>query len=217
MNKQEVLEKIKEIGIVPVLRADSADEAMQLAEAIIAGGINCLEITMTVPNAVEVIEKTAAKYGNDVLIGAGTVLDVETARRCVEAGAKFIVTPCLIPEIIDYCKETGILICAGSLTPTEVFTAWSAGADVIKVFPASAMGGSGYIKALKAPFPKIELMPTGGVSLETIGDFFRAGVIGVGVGGELVNLKDLREGRAENISESARKYVEIIKTIRSHH
>lgn len=214
MTKEEVLQFIKILGIVPVLRADSAEEAVQIADAIIAGGINCLEVTMTVPNGISVIETLSVKYGESVLIGAGTVLDVETGQKCIDAGAKFLVTPCLIPEIIKLCNIREIAICAGALTPTEIFTAWSAGADVVKVFPASAMGGASYMKALKAPFPQIEIMPTGGVSLETINDFLKSGVVAVGVGGELVSTKLLREGKADEMTETARKYLEIIAQIR---
>lgn len=215
MKKEEVLSFIKKLGIVPVLRAGSAEEAVQIADAIIAGGINCLEVTMTVPDGVSVIETLSKKYGETVLIGAGTVLDVETGQKCLDAGAKFLVTPCLIPEIIKLCNIRETLVCAGALTPTEVFTAWTAGADVVKVFPASAMGGASYLKALKAPFPQIAIMPTGGVSLETIGDFLNAGVVGVGVGGELVSTKLLRAGRADEMTKTARKYLEKIKKVRS--
>lgn len=215
MNKEEVLNFIKKLGIVPVLRADSADEAVQIADAIIAGGINCLEVTMTVPGGISVIETLTKKYGDQVLIGAGTVLDVETGQKCIDAGAKFLVTPCLIPEIIKLCSIREIAICAGALTPTEIFSAWTAGADVVKVFPASAMGGVSYMKALKGPFPQIDIMPTGGVSLETITDFLNAGVVAVGVGGELVSLKLFRAGKAAEITETAQKYVRIIEESRA--
>lgn len=215
MNKEEVLDFVKKLGIVPVLRADSADEAVQIADAIIAGGINCLEVTMTVPDGISVIENLTEKYGDQVLIGAGTVLDVETGQKCIDAGAKFIVTPCLIPEIIKLCSIREIAVCAGALTPTEIFTAWTAGADVVKVFPASAMGGASYLKALKGPFPQIEIMPTGGVSLETISDFLNAGVVAVGVGGELVSLKLFRAGKADEITQTARKYIKIIQENRA--
>lgn len=137
---------------------------------------------MTVPDAPEVIKKLFEKFGDEVLIGAGTVLDVETARRCLEADAKFIVTPCLIVQIIEFCKSNEVLICAGALTPTEIYAAWSAGADVVKVFPVSAMGGASYIKSLKAPFPQIELLPTGGLKMEDLAEFTEAGAIAIGIG-----------------------------------
>lgn len=215
MNKEEVLNFIKNLGIVPVLRADSADEAVQIADAIIAGGIDCLEVTMTVPDGISVIRTLSDKYGDQVLIGAGTVLDIETGRKCIEAGAKFVVTPCLIPEIIKMCSSLEVAVCAGALTPTEIFSAWTMGADVVKVFPASAMGGVSYMKALKGPFPQIQIMPTGGVSLETIRDFLNAGVVAVGVGGELVSLKLFRDGKAAEITATAQKYIEIIKENRA--
>lgn len=215
MNKKEVLDFIKTLGIVPVLRADSAVEALEIADAIIAGGVNCLEVTMTVPEAVFVIAELAAKYENKALIGAGTVLDVETGQKCVDAGAKFLVTPCLIPAIIKLCNSEEIVICAGALTPTEIFKARQTGADVVKVFPAGAMGGANYLKALKAPFPNIEIMTTGGVSLENITEFLKAGAIAVGVGGELVSTKLLREGKAVEMTRAAQKYLEKIKEFRA--
>ncbi len=137
---------------------------------------------MTVPDAPEVIKKLSEKFGDEVLIGAGTVLDVETARRCLEAGAKFLVTPCLIVQIIEFCKSNEVLICAGALTPTEIYAAWSAGAEAVKVFPISAMGGASYIKSLKAPFPQIELFPTGGIKKEDLVEFTEAGAIAIGIG-----------------------------------
>lgn len=182
MNKQEVLRRIKESGIVPVIRANSPSEAESIIESVLADGFKIFEITMTVPNAPEVIKKLSENFGDEVIIGAGTVLDVETARRCLEAGAKFIVTPCLNVEIIEFCQSNEVLICAGALTPTEIYAAWSAGADVVKVFPVSAMGGASYIKSLKAPFPHIELLPTGGLKMDDLAEFSEAGAIAIGVG-----------------------------------
>ncbi len=182
MNKQKVLRRIKESGIVPVIRASSPTEAENIVEAVRADGFKVFEITMTVPDAPEVIKKLSEKFGDEVLIGAGTVLDVETAHRCLEAGAKFLVTPCLIVQIIEFCKSNEVLICAGALTPTEIYAAWSAGADVVKVFPVSAMGGASYIKSLKAPFPQIELLPTSGLKMEDLAEFTEAGAIAIGIG-----------------------------------
>jgi 2-dehydro-3-deoxyphosphogluconate aldolase/(4S)-4-hydroxy-2-oxoglutarate aldolase len=182
MNKQEVLRRIKESGIVPVIRASSPKEAENIVETVLTDGFKVFEITMTVPDAPAVIKRLSEKFGDEVVIGAGTVLDAETARHCLEAGAKFIVTPCLIVKIIEFCKEKEILICAGTLTPTEIYTAWAAGADVVKVFPVSAMGGAKYIKSLKAPFPYIELMPTGGLKMENSAEFSEAGAIAIGFG-----------------------------------
>ena len=213
MTKSEVIEKIKEIGILPVIRADSADEARQVIEAIKSGGITTIEITMTVPNAIDLIADLS-KSDADILIGAGTVLDVENARKCVEAGAKFIISPALNLETIKFCNEREIVVMPGALTPTEVVVAWQAGADFVKVFPASAVGGASYLKSLKAPLPHIKLIPTGGASLKNAAEFFRAGAEAVGVGADLVDLQALREGRTRSISETARQYVQIAKAAR---
>src|SRR6478736_6951151 len=182
MTKAEIVKQIEDLGLVPVVRASSADEAMQVIEAIKAGGVNVLEITMTVPGAVRVIEKVADKYGSDVLVGAGTVLDPETARACLLAGAQFIVSPALNLDTIALCHRYGAPIAPGVLTPTEVITAWRAGVDFVKVLPCGSVGGASYIKNLKAPLPQIELVPTGGVSLKTAASFIEAGAAAIGVG-----------------------------------
>jgi 2-dehydro-3-deoxyphosphogluconate aldolase / (4S)-4-hydroxy-2-oxoglutarate aldolase len=209
MNKAEILGKINSNVIVPVLRADSAEASIEIAEAIITGGIESMEVTMTVPNALNVIRNLSEKFGDEILIGAGTILDVETAKKCLEAGAKFIVTPCLIVEVIEFCNRKGVPILAGSLTPTEVFTAWKAGADVVKIFPASA-GGADYLKALKAPFPHIKMMPTGGVSLKNARDFLKAGAFALGIGGELVNPKAINKAeRLKKIQELSYKLINL--------
>jgi 2-dehydro-3-deoxyphosphogluconate aldolase/(4S)-4-hydroxy-2-oxoglutarate aldolase len=215
MNKTAVLETIRNIGIIPVVRAQSADEAMLAIDAIREGGISILEITMTVPGAVGVIEEVSARYGNDALVGAGTVLDGETARACIRAGAQFIVSPALNLETIEVCKGEGIAVMPGALTPTEVVQAWTAGADFVKVFPAGAVGGASYLKSLKAPFPQIELIPTGGVSLKTAADFIKAGASALGVGADLVDLKAIREGQQNLITDRAREFVRIVQEARS--
>src|SRR5437764_4424326 len=207
MNKEDVLRRIREVGIVPVVRASSADEALQAIEAIKAGGIPILEITMTVPRAVSVIERVTASYGDEVIVGAGTVLDAETARACILAGAQFVVSPALNPETISCCRRYSVAVMPGALTPTEVVQAWTAGADFVKVFPAGALGGASYIKSLKAPLPQIELIPTGGVSLATAASFIEAGAVALGVGADLVNTKAIREGQPEKVTEAARAYV----------
>jgi 2-dehydro-3-deoxyphosphogluconate aldolase / (4S)-4-hydroxy-2-oxoglutarate aldolase len=213
MNKAEILEKIHSNIVVPVLRADSAKESIEIAEAIISVGIKSLEVTMTVPNALNVIKDLSEKFGNETLIGAGTVLDVETAEKCLEAGAKFIVTPCLIVEVIEFCNWKDVPVLAGSFTPTEVFTAWKSGADVVKIFPAS-VGGADYLKALKAPFPQIKMMPTGGVSLKNAEDFLKAGAFALGIGGELVNPKAKNKAeRLKKIQTSARKLTKLIEEL----
>jgi 2-dehydro-3-deoxyphosphogluconate aldolase/(4S)-4-hydroxy-2-oxoglutarate aldolase len=213
VDKAHVLERIRSTGLVPVIRARSADEAAQVAEAIQAGGVGILEITMTVPGAVEVIRDVAGR-GGDALVGAGTVLDPETARACMDAGALFIVSPSLNLDTIATCREAGVAILPGALTPTEVVTAWNAGADLVKVFPAGAVGGPSYIKALKAPLPQIEVVPTGGVNLNTAGDFIRAGASALGVGADLVDLAAVRRGEASAVTERAREYVRLVQEAR---
>lgn len=215
MNKAEVIKRIVEVGVIPVVRATSADEAMRAIDAIREGGVSTLEITMTVPGAVGVIEQVAKACGDDALVGAGTVLDAETARVCILSGAQFVVSPSLNVETIELCRRYGIAIMPGALTPTEVVTAWTAGADFVKVFPAGALGGASYLKALKAPLPQIELVPTGGVSLKTAADFIKAGASALGVGADLVDLKAIRDGQASLITERAKQYVEIVREARS--
>ena len=214
MNKSEVVQTIRDVGIIPVVRAQSADEAMMAIDAIREGGISLLEITMTVPGAVGVIEKISQRYGREALVGAGTVLDGETARACIEAGARFVVSPSFNPETIEVCRRYGVAAMPGALTPTEVVQAWSAGADFVKVFPAGAVGGASYIKALKAPLPQIELIPTGGVSLKTAADFIKAGASALGVGADLVDLQAIREGQQQIITDRAREFVRIVREAR---
>jgi len=214
MNKIEVLKQIREIGLIPVVRAESADQAMRAVAAIKAGGVSVLEVTMTVPGAISVIEQLSKAFGGEALIGAGTVLDPETADRCIQAGARFIVSPALNEETISFCRKQDIAIFPGALTPTEVVRAWNAGADAVKVFPAGAVGGASYLKALKAPLPQIELVPTGGVSLKTAADFIKAGAMALGVGADLVDMKALREGNDQLITERAQQFLEIVRTAR---
>ncbi|HEX8399177.1 MAG TPA: bifunctional 2-keto-4-hydroxyglutarate aldolase/2-keto-3-deoxy-6-phosphogluconate aldolase [Pyrinomonadaceae bacterium] len=215
MDKREVIQKIVEIGLVPVIRASSEDEAMRVIDAILKGGIPVLEITMTVPGAMKVMETLAVRYGGDALIGAGTVLDSETARMCILSGAQFVISPALNLETIQLCKRYSITVMPGALTPTEVVTAWQSGADFVKVFPCSAMGGASYIKGLKAPLPQIELIPTGGVNLKTAADFIKAGSSALGVGADLVDVKAIRAGEASVITERARQFLEIVQEARS--
>jgi 2-dehydro-3-deoxyphosphogluconate aldolase/(4S)-4-hydroxy-2-oxoglutarate aldolase len=214
MEKSEVIKTIEELGLVPVVRASSADEAMQAIEAIMAGGVNVLEITMTVPGAVGVIEKVVKATGNDVLVGAGTVLDETKALECIQAGAQFIVSPALNIKTIELCRAREVPVMPGALSPTEVLTAWNAGADFVKVFPAGSVGGASYIKNLKAPLPFIKFIPTGGVSLTTAGDFIKAGASALGVGTDLVDINAIRQGNANIITEKAKQFVEIIRKAR---
>lgn len=213
MNKSEVLNALREIGLVPVLRAESEAQALALANAIAVGGVTVLEVTMTVPGAIRVIARLI-KDRPDMLIGAGTVLDAETARMCILEGAQFVVSPALNLKTIDMCHRYGVAVLPGALTPTEIVTAWEAGADVVKVFPASALGGAKYLKSIKAPLPQVELIPTGGVSLATAAEFLEAGAFALGVGADLVNPKAIAEGKPETITENAKKYLEIVRKFR---
>ena len=215
MNRAEVVQTIRDVGIIPVVRAQSADEAMKAIDAIRAGGISILEITMTVPGAVAVIEEVSKRYGNEALVGAGTVLDPEKALDCIRAGAQFVVSPALNLETIETCRRNGIAVMPGALTPTEVVQAWNAGADFVKVFPAGSVGGASYIRSLKAPLPQIELVPTGGVSLKTAADFIKAGASALGVGADLVDVKAIREGQSNLITERAREFVRIVQEART--
>ena len=215
MDKSTIMQHMRELGLVPVLRATFAEEAMTLAGAILAGGIDILEVTMTVPGAIRVIEQLADHHGDKLLLGAGTVLDAETARNCLLAGAQFIVSPALDLPTIELCRRYSVPVMPGALTPTEILTAWQAGADVVKVFPCSALGGAKYLKALQGPLPQIQLIPTGGVSLSTAAEFLAAGAFALGVGGDLVDAKAAREGRTSVITENAQKYLAIVKKFRS--
>ena len=215
MNKHDVLATIREVGLVPVIRAESPEAAGRAIDAIRAGGVPILEITMTVPGAVGLIEDMARKYGDDAVVGAGTVLDPETARACILAGARFVVSPSLNLETIACCRRYGVAVLPGALTPTEVVAAWQAGADMVKVFPAGALGGASYIKALKAPLPQIDLVPTGGVSLKTAADFIKAGATALGVGADLVDTQALAAGQAGEITRKAREFVELVKAARA--
>jgi 2-dehydro-3-deoxyphosphogluconate aldolase/(4S)-4-hydroxy-2-oxoglutarate aldolase len=214
MKRDAILSTILEIGIIPVVRTESAEHAIRAIEAIHRGGIRLAEITMTVPGALRALEKVADKFGDQILLGAGTVLDPETARACILAGAEFIVTPNLNPATIEMAKRYSKVITPGALTPTEVVNAWQAGGDVIKVFPCSAVGGAKYIKALRAPFPQIEMIPTGGVNLETIGDFLRAGACAVAVGAELIDGENIRAGRHDVFEDRAKRFLDAIRTTR---
>ncbi len=214
-SKEKSLARIREIGLVPIVRASSPEDALRAAEAIIEGNIGILEITMTVPHAIQVMEKVADQFGDKVLLGAGTILDPETCRAALLAGAEFIVTPSLNMKTIEVAQRYSKPCMPGALTPTEIVTAWQGGADLVKIFPCGPVGGPKYIKALKGPFPQIEFVPTGGVNLETAPEFIKAGAAAVAVGGELVDAKALREGKLDVISANARKYLEVVRTARA--
>lgn len=215
MNKEEILQRIRQIGVIPVVRAESDSEAIRAMDAIREGGIPVLEITMTVPGAVRLIEDISGRYEPEAMVGAGTILDAETARACILAGAQFIVTPVVNAEIITCGRRYGIPVILGALTPSEVVTAWQGGADMVKVFPCNAVGGASYIRALKAPFPQIELVPTGGVSLATAADFIKAGASALGIGADLVDTNALRQGQDQLITARARQLIQIINETRT--
>ena len=215
MTRQQILSFITDIGIVPVVRTATAEGAIKAIEAIYRGGVRAAEITMTVPGAIRALEKVADQFGDKIVLGAGTVLDPETARACMLAGAEFFVTPSLKLSTIQMVKRYSKVICPGALTPTEVVTAWDAGADIVKIFPCGNVGGPKYIKALRGPFPHIEMIPTGGVNLETAGEFLKAGACAVAVGGELVDAKTIKEGRFDIIEERTRQYLAVIARARA--
>ena len=214
MTKAQVASRIVEIGIVPVVRASSAEHAIKAAEAVCSGGIPIVEMTMTVPGAIEAISQLVKSAGSGVLIGGGTVLDAETAQRCVDAGAEFIVSPGFDLETVALVNRLEKLMIAGALTPTEVIRAWRSGSDFVKIFPCGAVGGAKYIKALKAPLPQVPLIPTGGVNLNTAADFIRAGASALGIGSELVSAEAIRSGNLNEIVEASRKFVGIVREAR---
>ena len=214
MTREQVRGRVLEVGIVPVVRATSAKQAISAAVAVAAGGITIVEVTMTVPGALDAISQLIKTLGSEVIVGAGTVLDAQAARQCFDAGAEFLVSPGLDLGTIKAAQDAGKLIMAGALTPTEVITAWKAGADFVKVFPASAVGGAAYLKALRGPLPQVPLVPTGGVNLNTAADFLRAGASALGIGGELVLAAALKTGETAQITALARQYLEIVQQVR---
>jgi len=214
MDKKAVLDRLTGTGVIPVIRAQSPDEAAAAIAAIQAGGLSVLEITMTVPGAVELIREVTRR-ASGALVGAGTVLDPETARACIDAGARFVVSPALDVSTIAACREAGVAVLPGALTPTEIVTAWKAGADLVKVFPANAVGGPSYIRSLKAPLPRVGLVPTGGVNLQTAKEFIKAGAAALGVGADLVDLAALRRGEATLVTERARQFLALVQEARA--
>lgn len=205
MSEESALKLILETGVVAIMRAKSSDQLLKAAEAVLSGGVKAIEVTMTTPDALDVIQRAISQFGKEVLFGVGSVLDPETARAAILAGAQFVVCPTLKVETIEICKRYSIPVMPGAYTPTEILTAWEAGANVVKVFPAS-VGGPAYIKAIKGPLPQVSLAAVGGVNVENTADFFRAGVDVVGVGGELVNQKLLDARDFEEIIKRARLF-----------
>ncbi|HTB94419.1 MAG TPA: bifunctional 4-hydroxy-2-oxoglutarate aldolase/2-dehydro-3-deoxy-phosphogluconate aldolase [Candidatus Sulfotelmatobacter sp.] len=214
MKKQDVRALIEGIGIVPVIRAASPQEARFAAEAVWQGGIPIVEITMTVPGALEVISELV-KTMPKLLVGAGTVVNQDLALKCFDAGAQFLVTPGFSQQTVAAAHNLDLLIMAGALTPSEVMTAWDAGVDFVKIFPCGNMGGPSYIKALKGPLPQVPMVPTGGVNLETAADYMRAGAAALGVGGELILKHAFQQGKPELISDLAMRYAQLVKEARS--
>lgn len=208
-------ETLERIGLIPVLRAKSAKQAHAIVQAMIAGGVTVVEVTMTVPGAIDLLKELKSEYGSTLLLGSGTVTTAEQAEATINAGAEFVVSPSLHSAVIAATKAAGKLSIPGALTPTEAVTAWDAGADYIKIFPCSAVGGAAYLKALLAPFPHFKLIPTGGVTLQTAESFLKAGAQALGVGSDLVNLAAIDAGHPETITETARAYLSVLKGVRA--
>jgi 2-dehydro-3-deoxyphosphogluconate aldolase/(4S)-4-hydroxy-2-oxoglutarate aldolase len=214
MRKEEVRQRIIDIGIIPVLRVSSPDLAIVAAEAVCKGGITIVEVTMTVPKAIDVIRELAVSMDSNVIIGAGTVLDPRTAQQCLDAGAEFLVSPVLNSEITALAMKEGKLVMAGALTPTEIMSAWKSGSDFVKVFPCGNVGGPKYIRALKGPFPHVPLVPTGGVNIENAGAYFVAGASAVGVGGDLISESELAAGDDTHIITAAQRFMAAVRDAR---
>ena len=208
---QEIIERV---GLIPVLRAKSIAQGRAVVKAMIAGGINIVEVTMTVPGAVDLLKELKKEYGSDLLLGSGTVTTADQAQATIDAGAEFVVSPSLHPEVIAVTKKNNKVSCPGALTPTEAITAWNAGADYVKIFPCSAVGGASYLKSLLAPFPHLKIIPTGGVTLQTAEGFIKAGARALGVGSDLVNLGAVDAGKPETITETAKAYLKVIAEAR---
>ncbi len=212
--KVDVLRRIETGGLVPVLRAGSEEEALQVAEAVIAGGVDVLELTMTLPGAMHVLGRLKRERP-ELLLGAGTVLDPETARICILEGAEFIVSPATNLATIALCQRYSIAVLPGALTPTEIVAAWQAGADAVKVFPANSMGGPTYLRSIAGPLPQVRLIPTGGVSVSNARAFLEAGAMALGVGADLVDLEAIRAGHSQRVTQKAEEYVGIVRAFQA--
>lgn len=215
MNRAEVLNRIEELAVVPVVRAPSAGLALAAVEALLEGGLSVFEITLTVPGALGVIEKLVAELGERAVVGAGTVLSANSALEAVRAGAAFVVSPGLDLRTVEAMRAREIPVFPGALTPTEILSAWNAGADVVKIFPCSALGGAKYLTQLRGPFPDIKLMPTGGVSVSNAAEFLRAGATAVGLGTDLVDIAAVEAGRAHVLTERSRALLESLRPARA--
>ncbi len=212
MHREAVLERILEIGIVPVIRADSVEDACRVVDALYDNGIAIVEVTMTVPDAPAVMQRVSQKYGSKLLLGAGTVLNAEQAQRCVDMGASFLVSPGLSLAVLHYAKSEDLLAIPGVLTPTEVMAALAEGVEVMKLFPCGSVGGAAYLKAMRGPFPNVSFIPTGGVSASNAAQYFAAGAVAIGVGGELVSAAALRSGDLTPIHQAAQA---LLREVRS--
>ena len=214
MEKRDIFNRMMSEGLIPVIRVSSAQEAVDVADAIKEGGVTLIEITMSVPGAIDTIKELTRKYKDEIIMGAGTILDPETARAALLAGAQFIVTPTLNLDVIQLAHRYSAVVVPGAMTPTEILTAWNAGADMVKVFPAAQLGGPEYLKAIRGPLPQILLVPTGGVNLQNAGAFIKAGATALGVGGELVDKKAVKEKKFNVITENTRAFLKAIKEAR---
>jgi 2-dehydro-3-deoxyphosphogluconate aldolase/(4S)-4-hydroxy-2-oxoglutarate aldolase len=204
---QQIIERV---GLIPVLRAKSVAQGRAVVDAMVAGGVTVVEVTMTVPGAIDLIKELKKAYPSGFLLGSGTVTTADQAQATIDAGAEFVVSPSLHPEVIRVTKANNKISCPGALTPTEVITAWNSGADYVKIFPCSAVGGASYLKSLLAPFPHLKLIPTGGVTLQTAASFIHAGSRALGVGSDLVNLAAIDAGHPATITEAARRYLKVL-------
>ena len=209
MNKAERLNLIRQSGVIAIMRAKSSDQLIAAADAIRAGGVRVIEVTFTTPGALQVIEQASKKYGDEILFGAGSVLDPETARTAILAGAAFVVAPTLNLRVIELCNRYSVPVMPGCLTPTEILTAWEAGADMVKLFPAS-VGGPDFLKAILAPLPHVELVPVGGVELENAAEFIRCGAAALGVGSSLINQKLLDSGDMPELTRRAAAFLAMV-------
>ena len=214
MEKREVFNRMISEGLIPVVRVSSAKEAIDVADAIKEGGVSFIEITMSVQGAIDVIKELTQKYKDEIIMGAGTILDPETGRAALLAGAQFIVSPTLNLDLIQLAHRYSAVVIPGAMTPTEILAAWNAGADMVKVFPAGQLGGPEYIKAIRGPLPQVLLVPTGGVNLQNAGAFIKAGATALGVGGELVDKKAVKEKQFNIITENTRAFLKIIREAR---
>ncbi len=213
MNKQGVMNSIRLERLIPVVRVATSKEAIDVSWALVRGGSHLIEITMTVNGALRAIRELRQEMGEKVFVGAGTVINVKMAGEALEAGAQFLVSPSLSMELIAFAREAGVVVIPGAMTPTEILSAWEAGADLVKVFPAGAIGGPSYIKALKGPLPQVEMVPTGGVNLENAAEFIRAGAMAVGIGSELVDKASVAEGALERITQKTREFLEALHNV----